>query len=59
MIAAAAHALNGDRARAAAWAANVRGRSATLNKQSFLRAFPMKVDAVRSRVLDPLGKLGF
>ncbi len=59
MIAGAAHALNGDGARAAFWAANVRERNATLTTQSFLRAFPIKPEAVRSRVVGALERLGF
>jgi TolB-like protein/DNA-binding winged helix-turn-helix (wHTH) protein len=59
MIAAAAHALNGDAARAAFWAANARERNAVLSRDDFCRAFPMKSDAMRVRVLRALGQLGF
>jgi DNA-binding winged helix-turn-helix (wHTH) protein/TolB-like protein len=59
MIAAAAHALNGDGVRAAAWAANVRERNAAMNRDHFQRAFPMKSDAMRVRVLQALARLGF
>jgi hypothetical protein len=59
MIAAAAHALHGDGARAALWAANVRERNAALDTQAFLRAFPIKPDAVRGRVVGALERLGF
>jgi TolB-like protein len=59
MIAAAAHELNGDAARAAYWAANVRQRNATLNRDDFCRAFPMKSDTMRVRVLQALKQLGF
>ena len=59
MIAAAAHALNGDAARAAYWAANVRERSGALTRGDFYRAFPMKSDAMRVRVLQALAQLGF
>ena len=58
MIAAAAHVLNGDATRAAYWAANVRERS-SLTGHDFYRAFPMKSDAMRVRVLEALAKLGF
>jgi TolB-like protein len=58
MIAAAAHVLNGDATRAAYWAANVRERS-SLTGDDFYRAFPMKSDAMRVRVLQALAKLGF
>jgi TolB-like protein len=58
MIAAAAHVLNGDATRAAYWAANVRERS-SLTRDDFYRAFPMKSDAMRVRVLQALAQLGF
>jgi TolB-like protein len=59
MIAAAAHALLGDRERASSWARNVRERNATLTRDDFVRAFPMKSDSMRARVLQALGQLGF
>ena len=59
MIAAAAHALNGDVERAVLWAANVRERNAVLSREDFCRSFPMKSDAMRVRVLRALGQLGF
>jgi TolB-like protein len=59
MIAAAAHALNGDAARAAYWVANVRERSSALSRDDFRRAFPMKSDAMRVRILQALEHLGF
>jgi hypothetical protein len=59
MIATAAHALNGDTTRAAAWAANVRERNRALTRDDFCRAFPMKTDSVRARVLQALTEFGF
>jgi TolB-like protein len=59
MIAAVAHTSNGDAARAAHWAAFIRERDATLSRHDFIRAFPMKPDAVRTRVLNALTHLGF
>ncbi len=59
MIAAAAHALNGDLVRAAHWAANVRERNSSFTTADFCRAFPMKSDPMRVRVLQALGQLGF
>jgi TolB-like protein len=59
MIATAAHALNDDVASAASWAANVRERNGTLSREDFARAFPMKSDAMRARVLQALAKFGF
>lgn len=59
MIAAAAQSLKGDAARAAWWAANVRERNAALTRDDFLRAFPMRSESTRSRVLEALRQLGF
>jgi hypothetical protein len=59
MIAAAAQSLKGDSARARWWAANVRERNGTLSRSDFFRAFPMRPDAVRGRVLQALTELGF
>ncbi len=59
MIAAAAHVLNGDTTRAEFWAADVRERNAALTREDFCRAFPMKSDAVRERVVRALAQVGF
>lgn len=59
MIASAAHTLKGDRERAAFWAANVRDRSPTLTREDFFRAFPMKSDTMRGRLLQALEQSGF
>jgi tetratricopeptide (TPR) repeat protein len=59
MIATAAHALKGDLAHAARWAGNVRERNATLSRADFSRAFPMKQDPFRARVLAALAQFGF
>jgi TolB-like protein/DNA-binding winged helix-turn-helix (wHTH) protein len=59
MIAAATHAMNGDMQRGASWAANVRARNESLNREDFSRAFPMKPDAPRERMLRALAELGF
>lgn len=59
MIAAAAHELAGDKSRAAFWAANVRERNSSLTRESFFRAFPMKVEAMRTRVDRALAGMGF
>jgi TolB-like protein len=59
MIAAAAHALKRDPARAAFWAENVRERNAALTRDDFGRAFPMKANAMRARVQQALARLGF
>jgi len=59
MIATAAHELNGDHSRATAWAANVRERNDTLTREDFCRAFPMKSEAMRTRVVQALAQYGF
>jgi TolB-like protein/DNA-binding winged helix-turn-helix (wHTH) protein len=59
MIAAVSHSLNGDPGRAARWAAVARERQALLTQRDFLRAFPIKPDRTRSRVLHALTQLGF
>jgi TolB-like protein len=59
MIAAAAHGLNGDDARAARWAANVRERNPALGRADFFRAFPMRPDELRGRLAQALASLGF
>jgi TolB-like protein len=59
MIAAAAQSLAGHPARAEWWAANVRERNPALSRDDFFRAFPMKSESARSRVLRALVQLGF
>jgi len=59
MIAATAQLLNGDTGRAASWAANVRERNAALSADDFFRAFPMRPERMRTRVLQALHQLGF
>ena len=58
MIAAAAHGLNGDEARAKAWAASVHARASHLNRTDFLRAFPFRDEPTRTRISGMLEKLG-
>jgi hypothetical protein len=59
MIAAAAHALAADEVRAASWVANVRERNSALTREDFFRSFPMKSDAMKSRVSSALARFGF
>ena len=59
MIAAAAHTLDGNSARAAFWAANVHERNAALTRADFFRAFPMKSESVRAWVQEALQQVGF
>ena len=49
-IALAAHQLNGDPARAAAWAANVRERAGSLRQRDFFRSFPFADPGARERL---------
>jgi len=58
-IASAAHTLSGDNDRARYWAANVRERSPTLNREGFFRAFPMQQAKMRQRVEQALMQQGF
>jgi len=59
MIAAAAHGLNGDEARAKVWAASIRARAGYLNKTDFHRAFPFRDAQTKERVSGMLMRLGF
>ncbi len=59
MIAAVAHCLNGDTTRATRWATNVRERNASFDREDFIRAFPMRPNTMRQRVLHALKQLGF
>jgi TolB-like protein len=59
MIAAAAHSLALDAARASHWAANVRERNSSLTRADFSRSFPMQSEVMRVRVLTTLAQLGF
>lgn len=56
MIAAAAHALNDDPARAAFWLSSARRRSPGLDRRGFLEAFPFKDPS--GRIFHALDRLG-
>ncbi|HEY6809436.1 MAG TPA: winged helix-turn-helix domain-containing protein, partial [Gemmatimonadales bacterium] len=58
MVAAGAHALVGDGARAAAWAAQVHARDPALTREDFFRSLPMRPGPVRARVDAALARLG-
>jgi TolB-like protein/DNA-binding winged helix-turn-helix (wHTH) protein/Tfp pilus assembly protein PilF len=58
MVAAAAQSLSGNLERARWWAANVRVRNASLGREDFFRAFPMKSDPTRTRVMRALMQVG-
>lgn len=57
-IAAIAQQLNGDPARAASWAAEVRLRDPALSREDFFRAFPLSSTSARNRISHALAKLG-
>jgi len=57
VIAVAANALNGDRERAAAWAANVHERNPAITDADFFRSFPFAGADVRLRVAKALALL--
>jgi hypothetical protein len=57
MIAAVAHVLNGDEARARAWTASSRLRSPGLGAADFFRAFPFRDPATRERIARALQRL--
>jgi protein-S-isoprenylcysteine O-methyltransferase Ste14 len=59
MIAAVAHTLAGDTARAAFWADNVRQRNDTLTREVFFRSFPVKSEPMRARLDRALQQMGF
>jgi hypothetical protein len=59
MIAAAAHVLNGDDARAAYWADNVRARNPALTRADFFRSFPIRSETMKARLSDALARFGF
>lgn len=59
MIASATQAIAGNEAASLAWAANVRGRNASLTREDFFRSFPMKVAGTRARVAEALARRGF
>ncbi len=59
MIAAAAQMLAGNEHLAKGWANDVRSRNPLLNREDFFRAFPMKSEAMRSRISKALQTLGF
>lgn len=59
MIAAALQLLAGNVQLARSWAANVRERRPQLRREDFFSAFPVKSEAMRSRVSAALATLGF
>jgi TolB-like protein len=57
MIAAVSHGMNGDAARAAAWASSARRRSPGLDAEVFFKAFPFREEATRRRIREVLERL--
>lgn len=57
LIAAATQALNGDEARARAWAQSARRRAPNLSVEEFFTAFPMRRNDVRGRIAAALESL--
>jgi tetratricopeptide (TPR) repeat protein len=58
VIAVAAHSLNGDRERAALWAANVRERCGSITAAEFFRSFPFADAAARAKIAQALAAFG-
>jgi hypothetical protein len=59
LIATIGHQLNGNPARARAWAEATRGRSPDLTGAEFFRAFPFRDGAIRARLGAVLAQHGF
>ncbi|MBT8065715.1 MAG: transcriptional regulator, partial [Gammaproteobacteria bacterium] len=59
MLAAAAQALAGEKARAAAWAADVRERGPGLRSEDFFRGYPVQAEPMRTLIAAALQQLGF
>jgi hypothetical protein len=59
MIAAAAHALAGDSARAMRWADDARLRQPMLTQAEFFGAFPIRDESMRRRLAEALISVGF
>lgn len=59
MIAAAMQRLAGNEGEARRWTENVRERNPALSRADFFRAFPLRPEAMRSRVDAALAALGF
>jgi len=59
MIAVAAHGLNGDDAKARAWASSAQTRSPGLTTAAFFESFPFRSQATRTRVTAILAQYGF
>ncbi len=59
VIAVAAHALNDDRERAAAWTANVHERNPAITSADFFRSFPFADPRVSERIRHALAAFGF
>ncbi len=59
MIAMVTSNLNGERDKAAIWAANVRERNPNVTKEYFFQSFPFKDEKSRARISKAISELGF
>ena len=59
VLAAAAQSLAGDRARAEAWAADVRERGPFIRSEDFFRGYPVRAEPMRTEIANALLELGF
>ncbi len=59
LIAAVAHQLNGDAAKAEKWATSVRRKNPGLTTADFFRAFPLQDPAARARLFGALNNCNF
>lgn len=59
VLAAATQSLAGDKAKAAAWAADVRERGPHISSADFFRGYPVRAEPMRTRIADALQELGF
>lgn len=59
VLAAATQQLAGDKARAKAWATNVRERAPFVRSEDFFRNFPVRAEPMRTRIAGALQELGF
>ena len=59
VLAAAAQLLAGDKARAEAWAADVRERGPFIRSKDFFRGYPVRAEPMRTKIANALQELGF
>ena len=59
VLAAAAQSLAGNKAKAEAWAADVRERGPFISRVDFFRGYPVRAEPMRTKIADALEELGF